>query len=1027
MSESDFTYKPQDVNYLGFLEAQLRDLQGIDALAYELIQNADDVRDESGRPQTTWLSFDVTDEALIVENDGVFRSVDFERLQNIASGGKREEAGTTGAFGLGFIAVYQITDAPEIFSNGIHWTIRPQAPPDRRIRERRVETEGTRFRLPWAFDAASLVRRTLRIEAVQPQDLDRFAEAIAGAIELAALFLQQLQVLEVRRNGELLRRIEREAAGGRQIVLHDSRDSPATWLLFQGDFAEEAGTLRAQYSWQIEAHRHSNVRLALPTEAGDSPGRLFAVLPTDTTFPVPLHISADFFPTTDRKRIHFDGGYQARWNEAAIRCAAQTLAQNLSLLPDLLGHRGLWQLLQKTAETEQMANRDLLPAVFAAFWRVLAPQLNQAPIAYTATEEWRPAPDVRLVAREALIPLLQALHIAAVHPDLIPYSNLMQRDEVGARQLNVEDLVSGLMRVGLTRPTPLHEAPAPLRNLSAWQEVWALIDRLLRQSPGPRERAAALEQLGRCALVLSNSMTLSPLNRVYRGDSEAQTLFPDVAWLHPELPTDSFPGRYVPQFGARQAVERLADTPIDRLEHAWRMGQLDLPRLFRWFESRQIEIFADDPSLQKEIRRLPLCPVEGELRPLGDLYLPGGFEDPLRVAGVVDLQAIGGRREFLRDLGMRELDFDTYLHSYLPRLLAQDPHLPSDALHRLVRLLAERLGQFRDDEGLQDTLSTLPLVACMDGSFRPANVVYESREAAELLGEGAHVAEPPPGEAVRALQHWLGVRREPQAADIVQALLGTARAWEDTALDAQTMDLVRRRWQRLDTLLRKQRLSPAQLGPLRDQKVLPNRSQRLARPSNLILVDQASPLGEAPELPEYLLPTDVDYANAALAAGVRRLSQALQLHIVGEGESAPLSEVQERIRRRRPLIVRLLRTEGESDDVRQKTTFLETIRTVALPQLQVQHRLPVAGTVLVSEPEPVDAALAYSPGAGDAAATLYVSSDLETIPWTAIARELARAIKREETVGSLAIGIREVLAASTYEDAQQTLDELGYI
>ena len=41
MNDDEFIYKPQDVNYLGFLEAQLRDLGGIATLAYELIQNGD--------------------------------------------------------------------------------------------------------------------------------------------------------------------------------------------------------------------------------------------------------------------------------------------------------------------------------------------------------------------------------------------------------------------------------------------------------------------------------------------------------------------------------------------------------------------------------------------------------------------------------------------------------------------------------------------------------------------------------------------------------------------------------------------------------------------------------------------------------------------------------------------------------------------------------------------------------------------------------------------------------------------------
>ncbi|HUM68908.1 MAG TPA: ATP-binding protein, partial [Chloroflexota bacterium] len=210
MSESEFVYKPQDVNYLGFLEAQLRDMTGVDTLAYELIQNADDVQNEDGRFPVTILSFDVTDEALIVYNNGRFRPLDFDRLQTIAGGGKRAESGVTGAFGLGFLAVYQITDVPEIFSSGRHWIIRPDAPAAQRIAEREAETSGTTFRLPWAFDPASPVRRTLRLEAVRPDQLDSLAQQMGEAMAQAAIFLQRLEHLEVKRNGVVIRRIERQ-------------------------------------------------------------------------------------------------------------------------------------------------------------------------------------------------------------------------------------------------------------------------------------------------------------------------------------------------------------------------------------------------------------------------------------------------------------------------------------------------------------------------------------------------------------------------------------------------------------------------------------------------------------------------------------------------------------------------------------------------------------------------------------------------------------------------------------------------
>lgn len=51
----------QGIDYFGFFDAKLRDLQGYATLAHELIQTAGDAQAES-------MSFDVRDEALVVEN-----------------------------------------------------------------------------------------------------------------------------------------------------------------------------------------------------------------------------------------------------------------------------------------------------------------------------------------------------------------------------------------------------------------------------------------------------------------------------------------------------------------------------------------------------------------------------------------------------------------------------------------------------------------------------------------------------------------------------------------------------------------------------------------------------------------------------------------------------------------------------------------------------------------------------------------------------------------------------------------------
>ncbi|MCL4267628.1 MAG: hypothetical protein KJ069_30930 [Anaerolineae bacterium] len=1020
MSDNDFVYKSQDVNYLGFLEAQLRDMAGVDTLAYELIQNADDVQNEDGRFPVTTLSFDVTDEALIVRNNGRFRPVDFARLQNIAGGGKREEAGVTGAFGLGFLAVYQITDAPEIFSSGRHWIIHPDAPSDQRIAERAAETSGTTFRLPWAFDSASGVRRTLRLEAVRPEQLDAFAQQMGEAIAQAAIFLQRLEQLEVRRNGVVVSRIERRFDGDRLLLTDENNGHFTEWLLLNSDFAAAAQRLRQQYPWQIEERRHSTVQIAIPTTSTLQAGRLYAVLPTADAMPLALYLNADFFPTTDRKRVHFDSGYQAEWNQAAVTAAAVLLADKFPELPQLLPPTGLWHLLQSTVGAAHQTQRKELPEVFTAFWQELLPRLRKTPVFYTAAGKWLPPADGRLlptaaaVSPKATIPLLNALQIPVLHPDLADYATLLR--QIGTPTITVSDVADGLRRVGLTRATALHEAPLFLRELDGWQPLWTLLDVLLR-GLSPTERENTLAALNPCAIVLTDRMVLRPLTQVYRGQPEAQALFPDVAWLHPALPADSFPGRYVPTFGVRQAVERFGEMPIDLLEEAWRLGRLDVPRLFRWFETQQIEIFADDPALAGAIRRLPLCPVDGELRPLADLFLPGGFEDPLQFAGLVDVHAIGGRHQFLQDLGIQELDFDTYLHTHLPRVLTQQPDLPADGRHRLLHLLAKRLGEFRDDETLQAQLCHLPLIPCLDGSFRPAESVYFSRQVMDRLGLRVLVAEPVESTAQQALYEWLGVRTAPAAADLVQALLAASQEWNPAPLDESTHTTILNCWQELAESMESGEIKAETLAELHNQPVIPNGRHVLTTPDEMLVADRPDLAEQFAEWTPFFLPADVSWLPAAMAAGVQPLSQAVTVAVLGEDKAVADTAVQERIMTRYPLLERLLHAETVAGHTVQ-ADVLENLKVMTLPQLRIQVQLRLGIQVEAAEAVSVSAKWIHS--------VLYLDNEKQPIPWTAVARELAQAVAPRRNVSGLALGIKEVLAAESIDDATAVLDELGY-
>lgn len=1004
----------QTVNYLGFLEAKLRDLHGIATLVYELVQNADDAKDETGQPAAHHISFDVTDDALVVENDGRFRPLDFERMQQIASGGKRAEAETTGAFGLGFIAVYQVTDTPEIFSGGRHWTIRPDAPADQRIQEREVATEGTTFRLPWAF-TPSAVRRALRLETIDPASLPDITAEITAALPLAALFLKQLDRLEVKRNGTLVSYIEREVVGQGQLGLRGDT-AETTWHFFSGDFDQASAALRAEYQWQIEEKRRSQLTLAIPNRPL-SDGRLFATLPSQTTTPLPFHLNADFFPSSDRKRIVFGTDYQSAWNRAAVQAAAETLTAYFDQLPSLLGPAGLWHFLQQVERTHQQAQEGVLDSVFAAFWQSLMPLLPQRPIVFTSAGHWVTPATARLIsstAEMAAVPLLEALDIAVVHPDLQPYAALLRRPEIGVPLLAVRDVTAALNR--LVKPqTPLTQAPAPFNQLATWQSLWRVLDVLLRRAPSREARDQDRQALQTAALTLTDQATLAPALAVARVKPDSKPLFPRQQWLADSLDAEAIPGSLVADFNAKRAIEYLTDLGPEEMERAWQEGQLDPAALYEWFESRQFEIL-DDPRLIQQFRQLPLFPVFDRLYPLAQLYIAGGFDDPLKLSGLVDLAAIGGRDDFLRDLGVRPLTFHTYLSDEVPRLLLHHPNIRSDARAQLVELIAGRLGSIRDDEELQQKLRPLPLVACLDGHYRPAAQVYADRQVMAVLGDQVHVAEPAGG-AVQALHDWLGVAKEAKPADVIHSLSQAERQHGRSPLNDQTYSQVQNGWLYLSQALSKGQVTPADVARLGQQTTVPDGRRRLQLPGTLFLTDDSQLAAKFPgNLKPHLLPPDAATRPALTAAGVRPLSLAAHIELEPPANSEPDNLLVGRLSERRPLLARVLAAEGSQQGI----TALDQLRFIRAPQLIVHYALDVAGRRYTTPAEPVPAILIA------AEKTLYAAHDNQAVPWAAISRLLAAHLKTSGPIGGLAGGLKEVLASSTPAEAGRLLDDLGY-
>ena len=95
----------------------------------ELLQNADDAKaskmhvildmrkhNSEHLPSDTWE--DLQGPALLVWNDSVFSESDLKGIQRLGLGSKRSDSETIGQYGIGFNAVYHLTDCPSFLTGG---------------------------------------------------------------------------------------------------------------------------------------------------------------------------------------------------------------------------------------------------------------------------------------------------------------------------------------------------------------------------------------------------------------------------------------------------------------------------------------------------------------------------------------------------------------------------------------------------------------------------------------------------------------------------------------------------------------------------------------------------------------------------------------------------------------------------------------------------------------------------------------------------------------------------------------------
>lgn len=796
VSEKPITLS-QTSDFLGALATTLRGLIGPSSILNELTQNADDAVSDSGH--ATKIRFTVTADHLEVWNDGEFSDCGWQRenecpyklegqaacdlhaFRLFAGRNKSRDSGKTGAFGVGFTSVYQITDHPELLTGDWHWVLHAAAAENERIKVcnnlscgRDHRASGTTFVLPWAREQTRL-RSGLGVPPVSAgsiEDLERVLQEPGDAL----LFLHRVRTIESI-TPSFHRTFTRER-GDLGPVISDG-ESRSSWLLLSTEVGPGADQIIRESRGLIEADRDRAVSVALRLDEAASRGVLFASLPTQSTSGFQGHINASFFPKTDRKGVRFDSDPESAWNRLAVRTAARALAENAELVLHSVGSQRFWELLVEIEKLRQQVQKREVDTSFSSLWTEIASAARSLPSVLTVS-------GASVSPSEALLPpstdfyedgaVLESLGLHIISEGLHPLVFQTSRTELGVTTLSAKHVVDQLLSRDIVEPFRTGDGPLTDEDVSA---ILRTLGRL-----GATTQLDRVAGIADAAIIPCRDRWVAPAAQTFVADDQEVELF---ELLDPAL-------RVVDQ-------RRLADLPPVlgsicsplTLDHAAGLLEALEPQdiqsfageIIAWLDGRSGQL---TEAVSAKFAALPIYPsADGSFHPLSDLSLRSGFEDPLEIADLVDGEVVQGHTDLLKTLGAKELDVVEYLQRHAVPLAMQG-ELPHNKARGLLEVIAG--SRARIDAAHVD-LRVVAIVPCEDTSLqRPIDVYFPSREIRLIAPEEPIADTAGLAPFVLDALPWLGVACAPR--DETLAAAATRLAGAETVPDAEAADALLR-------------------------------------------------------------------------------------------------------------------------------------------------------------------------------------------------------------------------------------------
>lgn len=761
-------------SYLDALATALRDLGGPTTIPHELTQNADDAGN------ATTVTFKVDDEALTVTNDGTFtdckddgdtclwaRRCDLHAFRRFAGRNKADDAKTTGAFGVGFTSVYQITDRPELLYADQHWIIDESASENERIRAcegdcRRSHTaDGTTFVLPWARGNSEF-RAALSVPPVTDETVAEIEDALLEAAKPMLMFLQHVSQIEVTTRKRHYRVEAARTANG--VVIKDDVNN-TNWLFLTADFRPQAEALVAASHGLIDADRSSAVTVALPIGAEFTPGMLYATLPTQTPSGLPGRVNAAFYPSTDRKSVRFESDVYSDWNRAAIAAVGSALADGAMDLVRQIGIPAFWEILGEIESLSRNAASNSSDHS-QTYLDELFPVVSDLPVIETThgafvtpAAAYLPMLSEAYDSADALNSIGMTVVSKTLHRRL--HTNSVYRS-FGIRLLTSSHVVRHLMAAGFTTPfTP-----------STDTLTMAQVKQLLAVLSLFQGNISNVEGIRGVAIVPCGNGLIAPASKVvWPSSAEEAGLFEllveGLFMADADIITVLCPGlqQLWKPLDVTQAAALLERVDTENLSE---LGD----ELLAWFDRHLLEI---DSSKAPEIAALPIFPTSSKtFRPLTALSLPQDFDDPVNVASLVDFETARDYHRLLDRLGARPLDVVSYflIHA-LPA--AKNLQLDSTQAAQLLSLVARYEVEL---EPHRHEFAKAVLIPGLDGKLHTADELHLPSNEMAVLAPDLPLADT--AAVPSTVLEWLGVARIPTDVALEVAVTRLAAGTSDS-------------------------------------------------------------------------------------------------------------------------------------------------------------------------------------------------------------------------------------------------------